>query len=192
MEMWFGQRGGNRFMSFKPYSGEYYVTIGNGATLTNNGYKLQVNGNAYINNLLTTAAGISNTGTITSTGTIEAGGKVRAYGGNRGNILTLLFDGYFGYDTSTSSNVNTVYVNKTGSSNPMFNRTGTGQYTLTFVSPTYISTILLCIVKDATNFFYVSSNVSTSGGGYIFSFKTANDYSLDDAVFRVSMLYELS
>ncbi len=53
-------------------------------------------------------------------------------------------------------------------------------------------TILLCIVKDATNAFYVSSNVSTSGADYIFTFKTANDYSLDDAAFRVSMLYELA
>ena len=123
---------------------------------------------------------------------VEAGGKVRAYGGNRGNILTLLFDGLYGYNTTISRIINNIYVNKTGASTPTFARTGAGQYTLTFTSPTYISTILLCIVKDATNFFYVSSNVSISGGNYIFTFKTANDNSLDDAVFRVSMLYELA
>lgn len=57
LEMWFGVRGGNRFMSFKPYSGEYYVTIGNGTTLTNNGHKLQVNGDIYASSSITTAKG---------------------------------------------------------------------------------------------------------------------------------------
>ena len=152
---------------------------------------LQVDGSLNVLGGVTAGGNVSaNEGYFT--GMVEAGGKVKAYGGNRGNILTLLFDGRFGYDTSTSSNVYNVYVNRTGPSNPTFARTAAGVYTLTFSAPTYISTILLCIVKDATNAFYVSSNVSTSGANYIFTFKTANDNSLDDAVFRVSMLYELA
>ena len=167
-----------------------------------NTYALPLSGGT-LTGLLTTNAGIASTtgtfsstlavtGTIHSSDSISSGGKVKAYGGNRGNILTLLFDGYFGYNTSTSSNVNSLNANSTGSSSYTYARTGVGQYTLTFTSPTYISSLLLCIVKDATSAFCVSSNVSTSGGNYTFTFKTTNDNSLADAVFRVSMLYELA
>lgn len=210
-EIWFGKRGGKRILSMVTQydtahniSTASYTTIGFGTSIAQRNYTLQVNGTLNIQDSIYSTGALSVVGGITSSsgnvsaneghfaGMVEAGGKVKAYGGNRGNILTLLFDGYFGYDTSLSNMVYNVYVNRTGSSNISLARTGAGLYTLRFPSPTYISTILLCIVKDATNSFYVSSNVSTSGGDYAFTFRTANGNSLADAVFRVSMLYELA
>ena len=197
-EIWFGKRGGKRILSMvTQYDTEHnlstasYTTIGFGASIAQRNYTLQVNGTLYAQNSIYSPSQIRG-GSIVSDSAVEAGGRVRAYGGNRGNILTLLFDGLYGYNTTTSSIINSIYVNKTGPSNPTFARTGAGQYTLTFISPTYISTILLCMVRDETNAFYVSSSVGISGGDYIFTFKTANDNSLDDAVFRVSMLYGLA
>lgn len=204
-EIWFGKRGGKRILSMVTQydtahniSTASYTTIGFGTSIAQRNYTLQVNGNVYAKDSISTDGGIVAAGGITSSGgglnvlgNVTAGGKVKAYGGNRGNILTLLFDGLFGYNTSTSTLINSVFVNRTGPSNPTFVRTGAGQYTLIFTSPTYISTILLCISIDETNAFYVSSKVGISDGDYVFTFKTANDNSLDDAAFRVSMLYEL-
>jgi hypothetical protein len=175
-----------------------YTTIGFGTSIAQRNYTLQVNGTLYTQNSISTDGGIVAAGGITSSygglnvlGNVTAGGKVSAYGGNRGNILTLLFGGLYGY-TPTSSIINNIYVNKTGAPPPTFARTEAGQYTLTFSAPTYISTILLCMVVDETNTFHVSYSVGFSGANYIFNFKTANGSFLGDTVFRVSMLYELA
>ncbi len=144
-----------------------YTTIGFGTSIAQRNYTLQVNGTLYTQDSIFSNGGLSVVGGITSssgslnvlggvtaggnvsanegyfTGMVEAGGKVKAYGGNRGNILTLLFDGRFGYDTSTSSNVYNVYVNRTGPSNPTFARTAAGVYTLTFSAPTYMYYIIM-------------------------------------------------
>lgn len=167
-----------------------YTTIGFGTSIAQRNHTLQVNGDIYSSGTISTASSLSaSSGYFAEM--VQTSGKIKAYSGSRGDLLTLLFDGYYGYNTVNNAVVSTNYVNKTGVT-PTFARTGAGQYTLTFTSPTYISSLLLCIVKDAANAFCISSNVSAYEGDYIFTFNTAKNSSLDDAVFRVSMLYALA